>query len=162
MKTISLTQGKVTLVDDADFEWLNQWKWHAQWDRRAKKFYARRCEWKDGKIWKRIVMHRVIAAATGLAQVDHKDNDGLNNQRENLRPCTAQQNCANRKKRPGLTSRFKGVRKFRSGPNPWMAQIKINSRAVHLGCFPTEELAAEAYDRAAVRAHGEFARTNLP
>lgn len=102
MKTIPLTRGKYALVDDGDFEYLNQWKWHAQFIKGI--WYACRGVRQPkiaigipGKVV-RILMHRVITGATGRWEiVDHIDHDGLNNQRHNLRIVTNSQNLRNRK-----------------------------------------------------------------
>jgi hypothetical protein len=103
-------------------------------------------------------MHRLLAA---WPLVDHEDGNGLNNQRANLRPATQSQNLANQRKRPGLTSQFKGVRWY-GKLTPWRASISIGGRRVHLGSFITEEAAARAYDAAALAEWGEYARLNFP
>lgn len=102
-------------------------------------------------------LHRVIVP-TELT-VDHRNGDGLDNRRENLRPATDKQQMRNRPKIPGSTSRYKGV--FRAPTGRWTAQIKYDHKSRHIGMFATEEAAARAYDEAARRAFGEFARTNF-
>ena len=104
MKEIKLTQGLVALVDDGDFEWLNRWKWYAQ--KNKKKYYASRNTWDKGK-HNHISMHRLIVNVAPHEQVDHIDNDGLNNTRKNLRICNNSQNHANIEKNKG--GGFKGV-----------------------------------------------------
>jgi hypothetical protein len=106
MKQIPLTRGKIAFVDDADFEWLNQWKWYASKDRKGK-FYARR---KVHVMGKKITvqMHREILDPGPGVMTDHRDGSGLNNQRHNLRTCNHQQNNMNRNTTRGA-SRYKGV-----------------------------------------------------
>jgi hypothetical protein len=160
MKEIKLTQGKVALVDDADYEWLNQWKWHANISRNT--FYAKRAVWISGeKKYIHIKMHRLILGLTDpLVLADHKDGNGLNNQRENLRSCTEHENRKNRSSYIGSKSKYKGVSLSPPSPN-WRATITINGRMKHLGYFAKEEDAALAYNEAAANHHGEFARLNI-
>lgn len=107
-------------------------------------------------------MHRVIAGAKGLEQVDHIDGNGLNNRDDNLRIATNQQNQQNRKKATGrvCSSQFKGVC-FEKSSGKWMAQIGTGGKHKKLGRFINEIDAARAYDSAAKEYFGEFASYNL-
>jgi hypothetical protein len=161
MKLISLTQNKFTKVDDQDYDWLMQWKWNAT--HRISRF---REGWYAGRIGPRperrgIYMHREIAAILGFAQVDHYDNDGLNNQRYNLRQCTAGQNSANRRKSPGLSSQYKGVCQL-TNQLKFVAYICVSGQQIRLGTFDDEVEAAHAYDAAATLHFGTFAKLNFP
>jgi len=100
MKTIQLTQGKVTMVDDADYEWLNSVKWYAS--KSSCKFYAARGK-RIGGIVTTIYMHRAIIAgdldctdSLNGREIDHKDRNTLDNRRDNLRECSRQENLKNR------------------------------------------------------------------
>lgn len=147
LQQIPLTQGRFALVDDEDFEYLNQWKWYFDHG------YARRDQKIEGKK-RRIYMHReIIENSFG---VDHKDNNRLNNQRSNLRSATQAQNILNTKKYKGWTSRFKGV-SWHKKSKKWMAQIRASKKHFYLGLFDKEVDAYEAYKEAAIRLHGEFA-----
>jgi hypothetical protein len=167
MRLIPLTQGQFAKVDDADFEWLTQSKWCARWDKQAKCFYAVRADWSSGKC--RIeYMHRTIVGATGKQRTDHRNHGAfgntLDNQRLNLRTCTHAQNMCNRFASRRNKSGFKGVCWDRSR-SQWSAEIRHNRTRVHLGRYSGDAAgriaAAKAYNAAAVRYHGEFARLNV-
>lgn len=158
MKEISLTRGLVALVDDEDFEELNQLKWRAM---KYNKYFRAGRSVRDGKVKHSVYMHRAIMGlcrGDGL-QVDHKDLNPLNNQRENLRIATNQQNSFNTRSHRG-TSKYKGVW-LRGDTKKWAAQIVLDSKAHNLGCYPTEIEAAQAYDVAALKLHGEYAKLNF-
>lgn len=155
MKEIQLTQGKVALVDDEDFESVNQFKWYAQNKRGS--FYAARKSSETAEI-----MHRFLLKPPSGMVIDHIDGNSLNNQRKNLRIVTPRQNSLNRRKGKGATtSKFKGVNwdKFRKR---WVAQIRVfKKHPKRIGVFLSEIEAALAYNEAAIKYHGEFARLNI-
>lgn len=160
-RLIPLTQGKFTIVSACDYDWLMQWKWYIH---KIKKeggyiWYARRRNWPEGKT---IYMHREVAIKSELPhskRYDHKDRDGLNNTRANLRPCTQSQNNANKSKSPNKTSRFKGV-SWDSRECNWCVQVKLGRKRVYQAYFGNEEEAALAYNEAALKFFGEFATLN--
>lgn len=159
MKEIKLTQGKIAIVDDADFEWLNQWKWYAYWSRHY--WYAIRtdCSFQEKRT---VRMHRAILEyhgfdLTGL-DVDHINHDGLDNRLINLRPATRNQNQQNQYPVRGM-NKHKGVH-WHSWHHKWTAQIRNNSHLIHLGYFDNEKEAAIAYNAAARVLFGEFAHLN--
>jgi hypothetical protein len=155
-RIIALTQRQEVLVDAGDYEWLTQWHWHAWWNTHAKRFYAARNELlPDGKKTT-IYMHREITNAPKGLHVDHEDHDSLNNRRYNLRLATCSQNSCNRGVPENNTSGFKGVN-WSVRDKAWRAHIKINKKNRALGTFLTAEAAHEAYKKAAVELHGEFA-----
>ena len=153
MRKIFLTQGKVALVDDADFERLAKHSWYYDGG------YAK-CDQR----YKHIMMTNVILQISGL--VDHKDGNSLNNQRSNLRLCTLAQNNQNKKKRLKYTSKYKGV-SFNKQHKKWNAVIGLTDifgqyYTKSLKYFFTQKEAAQAYDKAARFYFGEFAALNFP
>ncbi len=146
MKEISLTQGKVALVGDEDYEELNASKWCAV--KRKGGWYAM------GRTG--ILMHRVILEAPPGVQVDHRNHDGLDNRRKNIRLCTSSQNNANRIKKPGCSSTYKGC-SWCKARRKWQAYIYVNYKRIFLGYFAKEIEAARAYGQAALEYFGDFA-----
>lgn len=157
MKQIKLTQGKYALVDDADYEWLNQWKWHA--NKKRDTFYVIRNAIIGSKRTL-IAMHREILGLTDpKIHADHKDGNGLNNQRNNLRSCTHAQNQMNRRSFKGGTSKFKGVT-WHKRSSKWAGNIRVYGKIRYLGIFHTQLEAAIIYNIAARKYFGEFANPN--
>ena len=162
-REIPLTQGRVALVDDADYEWLSQWKWCY-----AAGYAVRSIRNPDGKPrQKHIKMHRLIAGAKDGEWVDHRNLNTLDNQRHNLRCCTITESQRNRGKQVNQVrtkynrapaSQYKGVFK---GDNAWRVRICVNGKRINIGSFTSELEAALAYDEAARLHHGEFANTNF-
>ncbi len=159
MKSIPLTQGKVAMVSDHRYAYLNLWKWCAQKTSIPGKWYAVRDE-RKGPFKKRFYMHREIMNAPKGMEVDHRDGDGLNNVDENLRTCTHSQNIFNNKKPRNNTSGFKGVYFYRKTKR-WLAKLRFQNQPIYIGLFDDPEEAARAYDKKAVELFGEFAKTNF-
>jgi hypothetical protein len=159
-RKIELTKGKFAIVDPENFEELNAHKWYAAGCNNN--FYAVRYAGRTNGKKKFISMHRQIMGGTppGFI-VDHKDGDGLNNRKENLRIATsAQNNCNCRKTFKKTTSKYKGVC-YNKQRNKYRADIGHNSHRKFLGHFDNEIDAAKAYDEAAKRLHGDFAKLNF-
>lgn len=154
MKEIPLSKGYSAIVDDEDFDYLNQWKW--TW----RKGYATRTVTIAPGVRELIIMHRILLNAPDGVFVDHINMNGLDNRRENLRLADRTQNNANRKKPTGLhSSMFKGVSWFKLR-KAWRADIKVNRKCVHLGVFDCEVEAAKAYNFAAIEYFGAYAQLN--
>jgi hypothetical protein len=144
---IPLAHGCVALIDEADQALVQPFRWR-----------VRRC----GTNWyvaASLLMHRWLAGAQPGQCVDHKNGNGLDNRRENLRICTKAENRRNARKARGV-SRFKGVCPSGYPGRPWCAQICIHGKSIFLGNYPTEVEAARAYNAAAIELFGEFARLN--
>jgi hypothetical protein len=155
-RLIALTQGQVTKVDIADYEWLSQWTWHADCNINGKSFRARRCESRPGLHSKGILMHVQIMNPPGGFVPDHVNHDALDNRRGNLRLATIGQNNCNQRVRRDNTSGHKGVT-WHKAANGWAAQININGNRSHLGIYDKLEDAAKAYQLAAESVYGDFA-----
>jgi hypothetical protein len=159
MKEIQLTQGKVAIVDDEDYEKVNQFKWYA--GKIDNTFYAMTSVLINGK-HKTLYMHQFIMGDNLLKlHIDHKDGDGLHNWKLNLRSCTNRENRRNAKKRKSSSSIYKGV-SLNKSLGKWIASIHAEDGSIHLGVFEIERDAALAYDISAVKYHGEFAGLNFP
>lgn len=156
MKTIQLTQGMVAMVDDEDHERLSKHNWHTV--KNGRTYYAGR-EVKVGGKRKHIWMHREVITTTNGKIVDHSDGNGLNNQKQNLRECTIAQNSRNARTRSNKSG-YKGVY-LNTKVMRWHVQITVEKKRVCVGMFGTKEEAARAYNEAARKYHGEFARLNV-
>ena len=156
MKRIKLTKGKFALVDDEDFEHLNQLKWCVLIS--GNNVYARRHH-KTGNKRITILMHREVLATPKGFYTDHINGNGLDNRKSNLRVCTQQDNMRNLRAQTGGTSKYKGVY-WSKRSNKWHAQIKVSVDGTRksLGFYSLEEDAYKAYCEAAKKYHGEFAR----
>jgi hypothetical protein len=105
-------------------------------------------------------LNRVIMDAPPGLLVDHRNNDTLDNRRANRRLATCSQNRINsRRDKSRTSSRYVGV-SLEKGRGKWLAYISYNGKRIHLGRFDDEIEAAKAYDEAAKKYHGEFARLN--
>ena len=152
MKLIPLKRGYIQ-VDDDVYEWANRYSWTAHQTRTTVSI--------QGSInGEYVTLSRLIMNAPPDMQVDHVNGDPLDNRRENLRLATNKQNSANKPKREGTSSVYKGVHWHRRDRR-WRASIKHNYKSIHLGSFLDEEDAARAYDTKAIELFGEFAITNF-
>jgi len=150
-KKITLTQGKFALVDDEDYEFINQFNWCFYQGRALRAEYSGRHS--------RILMHRLINKTPDGMLTDHINMDQLDNRKENLRDATKSQNMMNRNAQSNNKSGYKGVHWNKTNKN-WNAQIALNGKSKHLGVFQNKEDAALAYDHAAMIHHGKFSKLN--
>lgn len=171
MKEIQLTRNKVAIVDDEDYQKINQYKWWTFKSKYNNNFYA------SAKIdGKDVLMHRyILGLEDPKIQIDHKNRNALDNTRENLRIVSNQENSFNRGKNKNNKSGYKGVWFARYGYNyykgkktryentkPWIAGIKHNGKNKTIGYFATAEEAAKAYDIKAKELFGDFCYLNFP
>lgn len=158
VRQIPLTKGQVALVDDDDFDRLSQFSWYAQPHRGT--FYAQRTIYSDGKR-RTIHMHHEVLGVQPYERIDHRNRNGLDNRKQNLRTATHSQNQWNRGPQANNASGFKGVYLDRC-TGRWQAEIRFQRKRIHLGRFASPELAARAYDAKAIELHGQFAFVNFP
>ena len=156
-KAILLTQGKYAIVDAGDYDWLNQWEWHVRYGYAVRTKSIVGCEGERRRVG--IIMHRFIMNTPDGMYTDHINGDKLDNRRCNLRIVTTSQNMMNQKKTRG-NSKYKGVY-WNKNKKKWIAQIGVNHKKMHVGNFSSEIAAAAAYNEAAKKYFGEFAKCNL-
>jgi len=146
---------KVALVDDSDYEWLNQYRWVIK--KSCNVYYAQRNVISHKKTQ---FMHRLILGLTDFnIKCDHRDRNGLNNQRSNLRTATNSQNLANRAGRKNSTSKYLGV-SWHTKRRKWIAQMRKDGVSIYIGEYKNEKEAASAYNKKALELHKEFAFLN--
>lgn len=157
---VPLTQGYEAIIDAEDAPLVCAWNWCARLSRRPdgsiSKVYAKRKATVNGQAIA-LEMHRVIAATPDGMETDHRDGDGLNNRKSNLRNASVMQNRQNCKTRVDNRSGVKGVHWCETRQR-WLARIKTFGRSKYLGAFMNLDEAAGAYRRASVEMHGEFGR----
>jgi HNH endonuclease len=151
MSAIRLSNGLVAMIDDADLPLVEQWRWNAQ-HAAGGLIYARRTDRTDGQD-KTIYMHRVILGVED-GDVDHKDGNGLNNRRANLRPATHAQALWNNKR---ADDRYTGVT-FLKSRGMWRARIDHLGQRFDIGRYDDRETAADARLFVATLLRGEFTR----
>lgn len=154
---IPLTQNQTAIIDLQDYDRISRFRWYVSFN--GKRRYAERREYSEG-LSRRISMHRELLNAPKGMDVDHINWDGLDNRRSNLRLATRSQNMANQPRQTRGSSQFKGVY-FDRCYGKWKAMICVHRKKIHLGRFDVEELAAKAYDRAAITFFGEFSYVNF-
>jgi hypothetical protein len=165
MKKIPLTQGKFAIVDDEDFEWLNQWNWQAR--KYHYTFYAIRKTHRAirPKVYqcRTILMHREIMRKhyglflTKKDDTDHQNRKGLDNRLSNLRVASHQENMRNRGLGCDSTSGHLGV-SWRKQRKKWRAYITVSAKQIFLGNFDNKADAIKARKKAEKELFGEFAR----
>lgn len=156
MKTIRLSQDRVAIVDDEDYEKISLYSWCVTYNAREK-WYAQTT---IKGTTKSLLMHRYILNAKKGQIVDHINGNGLDNRKVNLRPCTIAQNIYNQTTSKHNKSGFKGVSWVKKHKK-WYASIHFNYKSYNLGMFTTKEEAAKAYNEKAKEFFGEFAKLNI-
>jgi hypothetical protein len=152
MRKIKLTKGYEAIVDDKDYDFLNQYSWYYAHG------YAVRTIYSSGKPYQ-LRMHRLLANTPDGLDTDHINGDRLDNRRVNLRPATRSQNVANTFVQKQNKSGYKGV-SWKKSNNKWCAQIRVMNKVIHIGLFADIRDAAEAYNKMAEESFGEFATLN--
>lgn len=153
MAELNCISDEVVLIDDADFDWLMPLTWY---------YNARDNSVSTVIQGGTIYLGRLIGDKLGFdseLEVDHKNTNGLDNRRENLRPATRSENAANRNIQSNNTSGYKGVR-WNPRTQKWAARTKHKGQEIYLGQFATDRLVALAYNSAVRHLFGDFARVN--
>lgn len=157
MKRLKLKNSdKTALLDADDYSRINQYEWLLKSDSRCSNLYVVRY-----KNFKAILLHRVIMRPDVNVQIDHKNGDGLDNRKINLRECTHIQNRFNRKIHKNNKCGYKGVYWQEYPQRKWRVTIYKEKKKIHVGYFDDLIEAAKAYNEAAIEYHGEFARLNI-
>ena len=152
---IPLSRGLSAIVDKEDFDRFKNYKWSVA--QNGGTFYAVRGEYIGNGKSRSIYLHRQILDAPKDRIVDHKDGNGLNNRRINLRLCTHAENLWNRGKNKNNTSGYKGVY-YHKQTGKFITSIWFHHKEIYLGLFRTAQGASSAYQVAAKKFHGNFAR----
>ncbi len=159
MKQIKLSQNKEAIVDDKDYEYLNQWKWSYHTSGYAYRMkHAKRVK---GETRKGIAyyMHREVMKAPDGKLVDHINRNKLDNRKSNLRLCSQRQNLMNRNKPSNNTSGYKGV-SYCKRDKVWEAYINADNKKEHIGKYKNIKDAVVAYNNRAYELYGEYAFSN--
>ena len=159
MRQIKLTNGQIAQVDNEDYEKASAFNWTARKGRHTT--YASRHVWIGGKRTTQTLHQFIMGGNLQKLYVDHRDGDGLNNQKYNLRFCTIAQNAMNQRTQDNRSSKYRGVG-FNKPRGRYQARIQFNKKSISLGYFTDQSIAAKAYDIAANKYFGEFARLNFP
>lgn len=162
MKVIKSTNGYDILVDDENYQYLNQFKWVAtQKSKRYSTKYAIRRIYITRLRYKISQMHREVLSCPTKKIIDHINHNGLDNRKINLRICTRSQNLMNTKNLLPSHNKtgYRGVR-LHTHPNKFTAQIQIQGKQKYLGTFMSAKEAAKAYNKIAKKYFKEFAALN--
>ncbi len=153
---VPLSRGYVAIVDEADAGRVLSHKWSVRPS--GRNVYAQRAVQRPDGVWTTQALHTFL---TGYERTDHRNGNGLDNRRSNLRDATREGNSQNRRQRADNTSGYKGVT-WHKRIDKWQAKVKADGVSRHVGYYETAEEAARAYDIAARFFHGEYASLNFP
>lgn len=160
-KELLLTDGTRVLVDETDFDWLNQWKWRLHKNERKTHRYAIRSEYIGGKSrYRPVFMHKEILQIGPEKQGDHINGDTLDNRRKNLRAVTPLQNRQNQRLRSDNRSGHPGV-SWNIRERVWIARLTVKGRRVLEKRFKKKEDAIAAREAVAKKLHGDYFRKTI-
>lgn len=156
MKEIQLTQGKTALVDDADYLYINQFKWFAKQHTKGGVWYATRGRRVSGKRVEDKMETFIIQVPNGMI-IDHKDGNGLNNKKDNLRASTRSENARNCKTYG--RSKYTCV-SWSETHQVWVVRVTMDGKRKFIGTFKNELEAAIIANISMRKYYGKFARLN--
>lgn len=146
--------GEMFMVSSEDYADVSEHAWYVSGPSRGKKYIQGHCKELD----RSLLLHRLLIGALPSEQVDHINGNSLDNRRENLRICTRQQNCFNKKKWSKSKNKYKGVQQRTKGS--FQARIRSMGQNINIGHYGTAEEAAKAYNEKAKELFGKFAWLN--
>ena len=166
MRKILLTQGQFAILDNEDYDMINQYKWCANYYKSIHTYYAVRNTRKTNGKQKTQLMHRVIMNCSNDKQIDHINHNTLDNRKSNLRICTQNQNQYNQRLHKKTSSKYKGVylqkQKCKNKVHTyWVSYISFNGKKMYLGHSKTEIEGAKVYNKKAKELFGDFAYLNV-
>lgn len=150
---VPLTMGYEAIIDAADADRIGKHSWTAMVKRGT--VYVKRAYMRNGKSIT-VLLHREVMNVADDVLIDHRNGNGLDNTRANLRPATTSQNMCNRPAPSNNTSGFKGVC-FSKASKKWTAQFVFRGKTIYVGVYPTPEDAYAARRKADAKLYGEFA-----
>lgn len=158
---VELTQGKFSKIDVQDGPEIGNHNWYTRKVRFSHLFYALRSVHKDGGVTAVFLHNEIMPPETGK-EIDHRNGNGLDNRRSNLRACSHMENLQNSRKSTNkkFSSLYKGV-DWHKRAKRWRARITVDRKRIDLGTYTHESQAAIAYDRAAIEHFGNFAYLNF-
>jgi len=150
----------ILMIDDEDYDKIKEHVWHIAFSK-EKKTFSVLTNIKNGEKYTPKSIHRLLTNCPKGLVVDHKNHNAFDNRKENLRICTNAENCRNViRNKDGRSSIYKGVFYY-SRQKLYRAAITLDRKKIFLGQFESERAAAEAYNKAAVEYHKEFACLNI-
>lgn len=159
MIEIKLSQNQVTIIDEESLDVASKYHWHADYDKKLRKFYAK-TDIRVNGLRKKLRLHRLVMNAQKGDVIDHINGNTLDNRLSNLRKCTVSENAKNRSLNKNNTSGYKGA-VWHAPTQKYQARIYVNGKWRSMGMHAEAKDAARAYNEAAKKYFGEYAKLNV-